>query len=83
MPEHGIGKHPRGHGVAGGYLTSPRLKDVHWQARGREVDRPRGRVAGESALYMDPGEIPGPDDVAALGHALATATPWRGWTPGG
>jgi integrase len=32
-------------------------------------------VAGESALFVDPGEVPGPGDVAALGRALTA----RGW----
>jgi hypothetical protein len=50
-------------GIAGGYLTSTRLKDVHWRAHGRPVHVPRGQTAGESVLYVDPGEIPGPAEV--------------------
>ena len=65
-----------GAGIAGGFLTSARLKDVHWQAHGRPVTPVRSQVAGESVLYVDPGEIPGPDDVTALGQAVAAA---RGW----
>jgi hypothetical protein len=43
-----------GAGIAGGFLTSARLKDVHWQAHGRPVNSARGQVAGESVLYVDP-----------------------------
>jgi hypothetical protein len=32
---------------------------------------PRVTVAGESALWVDPAEIPAADDVAGLGRALA------------
>ena len=41
---------------------------MHWQA-GRPP--PRVTVAGESALWVDPAEIPADDDVAGLGRALA------------
>jgi hypothetical protein len=34
-----------GAGIAGGYLTGPRLKEVHWQAAGRPLP-PRVTVAG-------------------------------------
>jgi len=58
-------------GITGGYLTSPRLREVHWQAAGRLVPAPEVSVAGESALYVDPSEIPAAADVARLGRALA------------
>ena len=58
-------------GIAGGYLTSPRLKEVHWQAAGRAAPGPQVAIAGESALFVDPAEIPAGDDVARLGRALA------------
>jgi integrase len=58
-------------GISGGYLTSPRLREVHWQAAGREVPEPPVTVAGESVLWVDPEEIPSGQDVAALGQALA------------
>lgn len=61
-------------GIGGGYLTRPGLAKVHWQARGRPVPAPRTTVAGESALWVDPAEIPSADDVGGLGRALA-----RGW----
>ena len=32
---------------------------------------PRVTVAGESALWVDPAEVPADADVAGLGHALA------------
>jgi integrase len=58
-------------GISGGYLTSPRLREVHWQAAGRPLPAPQVSVAGESALLVDPDEIPASIDVARLGRALA------------
>jgi integrase len=58
-------------GIKGGYLASPRLREVHWQAAGRPVPGPQASVAGETALYVDPGEIPASTDVAKLGQALS------------
>jgi Phage integrase family len=59
-------------GIGGGYLTSPRLKLVHWQpGEDRAVPEPAVTVAGESALFVDPSEIPASTDVAKLGQALA------------
>ena len=55
-------------GLDGGYLVNPRLAKVHWQAGDRPV--PAVSVAGESALWVDPAEIPSYDDVARLGLAL-------------
>jgi hypothetical protein len=60
-----------GAAITGGYLANPRLKDVHWQARGRPLPEPRAAVAGESVLFVDPAEIPSHADVAKLGLALA------------
>ncbi len=60
-----------GAGIDGGYLVNPRLAKVHWQAAGRPVPPPRATVAGESALFVDPAEIPAAADVARLGRALA------------
>jgi hypothetical protein len=57
-------------GIAGGYLTSPRLREVHWKPGGRAVPEPRAVVCGESALWGGPGEIPAAGDVAGLGQAL-------------
>jgi integrase len=57
-------------GIAGGYLASPRLKEVHWQAGDRPLSPPPVTVAGESALFVDPADIPASADVASLGHAL-------------
>ena len=59
-------------GITGGYLASPRLKLVHWQAGDRPAPAPATTIAGESALYVDPAEIPAHPDVAKLGQALAT-----------
>jgi len=58
-------------GITGGYLASSRLKEVHWQARGRQAAPLRAGLAGESPLFVDPGEIPAGEDVARLGQAVA------------
>jgi len=58
-------------GIEGGYLANPRLAKVHWQAAGRPLPPPRVGVAGESGLWVDPGEIPSAGDVERLGTALA------------
>ena len=58
-------------GITGGYLVSPRLRQVHWQAGERPLPALQVSVAGESALFVDPGEIPADADVARLGQALA------------
>ena len=58
-------------GIAAGYLTSPRLKEVHWQAGGGPAPGPQVSIAGESAQFVDPAEIPAGHDVARLGQALA------------
>jgi len=60
-----------GAGLEGGYLANPRLAKVHWQAGDRPLPPPRVTVARESALWVDPAEIPADDDVAGLGRALA------------
>jgi integrase len=58
-------------GIEGGYLANPRLAGVHWQAGDRPLAAQQVRVAGESALWVDPDEIPADTDIAALGAALA------------
>ena len=58
-------------GIKGGYLTSPRLREVHWQAAGRPVPEPEPSTSGESALWVDPAEIPAAADIGKLGQALA------------
>jgi integrase len=58
-------------GIDGGYVASPRLAKVHWQAAGRPLPAPRVTVAGESPLWVDPAEIPSDDDIGKLGRALA------------
>ena len=57
-------------GIEGGYLLNQRLAKVHWQPR-TATAAPQVSVAGESALYVDPAEIPADADVAGLGRALA------------
>ena len=58
-------------GIEGGYLTSPRLARVHWQAGDRPLPAPRVTTAGESALWVGPAQIPADDDIGKLGQALA------------
>ena len=59
-------------GIEGGYLASARLAKVHWQAGDRLPPVPPVTVAGESALWVRPVEIPADDDVSKLGRALAS-----------
>jgi hypothetical protein len=40
-------------GIKGRYLTSPRLREVHWQAGDRSVPEPEVSTSGESALWVD------------------------------
>ena len=58
-------------GIEGGYLASPRLAMVHWQAGDRPLPAPRVTVSGESALWVDPAEVPAGADIGKLGQALA------------
>ena len=58
-------------GIKGGYLANPRLREVHWQAADRPVPEPEPSTSGESALWVDPAEIPAAADVGKLGQALA------------
>jgi integrase len=60
-----------GAGIEGGYLVNPRLAKVHWQAAGRQLPPAPVSVAGESALWVDPAEIPAEDDIGKFGRALA------------
>jgi integrase len=58
-------------GVDAGYLVNSRLAKVHWQAGDRVVPDPAVSVAGESALWVDPAEIPSDDDMGKFGQVLA------------
>ena len=58
-------------GITGGYLTNPRLRQVHWQAASRPAPGPPVSMQGEAAQYVDPSQIPAAADVARLGRALA------------
>ena len=58
-------------GIQGGYLANPRLREVHWQAGDRPVPEPQVSTSGESALWIDPAEIPAAADIGKLGQALA------------
>jgi integrase len=58
-------------GIRGGYLASPRLREVYWQAAGRPGPGPQASDQGESAQFVDRAEIPADADVARLGQALA------------
>jgi integrase len=57
-------------GIDAGYLVNSRLAKVHWQAGDRQLPDPEVTVAGESAQWVDPAEIPSDDDIAKLGQAL-------------
>ena len=58
-------------GITAGYLTNPRLREVHWQAGNRPAPGPQVSMQGEAAQFVDPSEIPAAADVARLGQALA------------
>ena len=58
-------------GIDAGYLVNSRLAKVHWQAGDRPLPAPAVSVAGESAQWVDPAEIPSDSDIARLGRALA------------
>jgi integrase len=58
-------------GIDAGFLVNSRLAKVHWQAGNRPVPAPAVSVAGESAQWVDPAEIPSDGDIARLGRALA------------
>jgi integrase len=58
-------------GIDAGFLANPRLAKVHWQAGDRLLPADAVSVAGESAQWVDPAEIPSNDDVGKLGQALA------------
>jgi len=60
-----------GAGIEGGYLATPRLSKVHWQAGDRPLPPPEVTVAGESRSWVDPADIPSDDDIGKLGQALA------------
>jgi hypothetical protein len=57
--------------IRGGYLTSPRLREVYWQAGDRPASGPEASIQGESVQFVEPAEIPAGADVARLGQALA------------
>jgi hypothetical protein len=59
-------------GIECGYLANPRLAKVHWQAGDRSLPAAQVTVAGESALWVDPAEIPADGDIGKLGLALAS-----------
>jgi integrase len=58
-------------GIRDGYLTNPRLREVHWQAGGRPEPEPQANIQGETGQFIDPAEIPADADIAKLGQALA------------
>ncbi len=58
-------------GIDAGYLVNSRLAKVHWQVADRLLPAPGVTVAGESAQWVDPAEIPSGDDIDKLGQALA------------
>jgi hypothetical protein len=51
---------------------------VHWQAGDRPVPAQQVTVSGESALWVDPAEIPSGGDIGKLGRALAAGLTGNG-----
>lgn len=62
-------------GITGGYLINHQVRDVHWQAHGRDIPVQAAPPAGESALWVEPDDIPADQDVASLARAAASADP--------
>jgi hypothetical protein len=60
-----------------GYLASPVLAQVHWQAEGRPLPAAKATVAGESALLVVPAEIPSSGDVGRLWLPGPSSPSWR------
>jgi hypothetical protein len=60
-------------GIEAGYLGNPRLARAHWQAGGRLLPTPRVSVAGESGLWVEPGEIPSAGFACPVSHFTAPA----------
>ena len=58
-------------GIDGRVPHQPAPGEVHWQAGDRPLPASSVSVAGESALWVDPAEIPSDGDIAKLGQALA------------
>jgi integrase len=58
-------------GIDAGYLVNSQLARVHWQAGDCLLPVPAVSVTGESALWVDPAEIPSATDVSVLSRALA------------
>ena len=58
-------------GITAGYLTSPRLRRCTGRPPAGPRPARRSAIAGESAQFVDPAEIPADADVARLGQALA------------
>jgi hypothetical protein len=52
-------------GITGGYLTSPRLREVHWQPAGRPVPEPQAGTAGDRSCGSTP---PTPTSTASARH---------------
>ena len=59
-------------GIDAGYLANPRLARVHWQPGERPLPAAPVSVAGESALWVDPAEIPASADVDRLSKVRLT-----------
>jgi integrase len=58
-------------GLEAGYVASPRLAKVHWQAGDRLLPAVQVSVAGESGMWVGPAEIPSDGDIGKVGRALA------------
>ena len=62
-------------GIAAGYLTNPRLREVHWQPAGRARPRPAGHPAGRIRAVRRPR----PDPLRRRRRPARR----RRWPPGG
>jgi hypothetical protein len=60
-------------GIDAGYMVNSRLAKVHWQAGDRLLPAPAVSIAGESAQWVDPAEIP---------SNATSASSARRWPPG-
>ena len=77
-PTAGEGDRVRGHDLRAGQCRrgrwlpgQPAVCEGALAGRDRPLPAPAVSVAGESVLWVEPGEIPSDDDIAKLGQALA------------
>ncbi|WP_194894620.1 tyrosine-type recombinase/integrase [Catenulispora pinisilvae] len=64
-------------GLDGGFLADTSLSSVDWRDGIVAVGRSGGAVHGCSAVFIEPDQIPGHGEVAALAAALAARHSWQ------